>query len=408
MEIALLHYAAPPIIGGVEHVIGEHARIMTEAGHHVRLIAGRGATVGNGVAVSILPLADSRNEEILATQALLDAGKMPANFGALVKRIEGSLKELLAGADVLIAHNVCSLNKNLALTAAVKRISEAGRPPRMILWHHDLAWTTARYRSELHPGYPWDLLCTDWPEAIQVCVSEWRRDELAELLGIARTRIRVIPNGLDAARVLRMEQESQGVALRLHLMQARPLILLPVRITPRKNIEMAMQVLAALRSNLPEARMLVTGPLGAHSPANVGYLERLIGLRLELGLESAVHFLAELDPEPLSDRAIADLYALADLLLLTSTEEGFGLPILEAGLSRIPIFCTDIAPLRELGGSEASYFLPGATPESAAAQITSSLESSSQYVLRKRVLGQYTWESIYSQHLAPLLERSQR
>ena len=66
--------------------------------------------------------------------------------------------EELKGCDVLIAHNVASLQKNLALTAALHEAYKMPGFPTLILWHHDLAWTTPRYRDELHEGYPWDLL----------------------------------------------------------------------------------------------------------------------------------------------------------------------------------------------------------------------------------------------------------
>ena len=106
---------------------------------------------------------------------------------------------------MLFAHNVCSLNKNLVLTAALRLLHERSELPRLILWHHDLAWTTPRYRAELHEGYPWDLLRRDWPAATQVVVSELRRKELAQLLGVPEERIRVIPNGLDSARFLKLD-----------------------------------------------------------------------------------------------------------------------------------------------------------------------------------------------------------
>ncbi|MCK6569450.1 MAG: glycosyltransferase, partial [Anaerolineales bacterium] len=89
------------------------------------------------------------------------------------------------------------LHKNLALTAALHEIYQTPRFPRLILWHHDLAWTTPRYRHELHEGYPWDLLRTQWEGVTQVVVSELRRRELSELLGITNSSIRVIPNGVD-------------------------------------------------------------------------------------------------------------------------------------------------------------------------------------------------------------------
>ncbi len=70
MNIALLHYAAPPIVGGVESVVGHHARLMVEDGQHVQVIAGRGGQVDRRVPFTRLSLADSRDPDILAVYGL--------------------------------------------------------------------------------------------------------------------------------------------------------------------------------------------------------------------------------------------------------------------------------------------------------------------------------------------------
>ncbi len=404
MKIVLLHYAAPPVVGGVESVLGWHARLMADAGHAVQVVAGRGAQTDPRVPFVPLPLADSRAPEILAAKTDLDAGRVPAGFDRLAASLAEALGPLLTGVDVLIAHNVCSLNKNLALTAALHNLcSSGGRKPRLILWHHDLAWTTPRYRAELHDGLPWDLLRTDWPGAVQVCVSEARRDELVGLLGVPPERIAVIPNGIDPAAFLKLEARTKDLVARLGLLEAAPLLLLPVRITPRKNLELALQVLAALREIHPRAALVVSGPPGAHDPANAGYLERLLALRTGLGLDGAAHFLAELSGEPLPDAVVADLYRLADALLLPSREEGFGLPLLEAGLAGVPVFCSDLLSLRSLGGGNVRYFSPSAEPKEVAALIATGLASRLDFGLRVRVRTEYTWERIYATHIAPLL-----
>ncbi len=405
MNIVLLHYAAPPIVGGVESVMARHARLMADDGHHVRIIAGRGTQIDERIAFSAVPEVDSRHPEVLALKANLDAGRVPSGFEPLVERLASQLLELIVGADRVISHNVCSLNKNLALTAALHRISESCAEPRFVLWHHDLAWTTPRYRDELHDGYPWDLLRTDWPWADQVVVSEPRRRELADLLNVSADRVCVIPNGVDVREFLKLEAQTEGLRRRLQLSSAAPLMLLPVRITPRKNIELALRVLATLRRQFKNARLLVTGPLGPHNPANQQYLERLLALRAELHIEEAALFLAELTDQSIPDAVVADLYKLADLLFLPSREEGFGIPILEAGLAGIPVFCADIAALRDLGGPRANYFSPDEVPERVAVQIAEVLTSSPVYTLRKRVLQDYSWNQIYRNHIAPLLAR---
>jgi glycosyltransferase involved in cell wall biosynthesis len=303
---------------------------------------------------------------------------------------------------VLIAHNVCSLNKNLALTAAVRNLANYSHV-RIILWHHDLAWTTPRYRAELHDGYPWDLLRQAWPGVKQVTISEMRQRELAELFQIDQNEIAVIPNGVDFARFHKLETQTQGYVKQLDLLTASPLLLLPVRITPRKNIELALHVCANLMQHFPDTKLVVTGPLGPHNPSNVEYFERLDALRQALTLSNVVHFLAELTSEYISDEVISDFYHIADALFLPSREEGFGIPILEAGLAGIPVFCSDIHPLQSLGGSYVTYFSPDADPGGIAAILAKTLSANPVFRMHAEVRRQYTWERIYEQKIAPLL-----
>ncbi|HSF83540.1 MAG TPA: glycosyltransferase [Anaerolineales bacterium] len=403
-QVGLLHYAAPPIVGGVESVLGHQARLMADAGHQVRILAGRGSQVDGRVPFVRMPLADSRHPEILALKPELSAGHIPDRFDLITEKLYRALLERTEGLDYLIAHNVCSLNKNMPLTAALRQLSGQVGSPRLILWHHDLAWTTPRYRSELHEGYPWILLREDWPGVIQVVVSEPRQRELADLLQLPLERIRVIPNGLDSTGFLKLEDQTRTLIQKLDLLNGEPLLLLPVRITPRKNIELALRVLAGLLADYPAARLVVTGPLGPHNPANVEYFERLDSLRTELGVGKCAHFLAEMVDDYLPDAVIADFYRLADALFMPSREEGFGIPLLEAGLSGLPVFCADIPPLRDLGGAWASYFSPEGDPGNIAALVKARLSQDPTFHLRVRVRKKYTWGGIFHQHIAPLLD----
>lgn len=403
MEIVLLHFAAPPVVGGVESVLAHQARLMAAAGHLVRIVAGRGAQTDPRICFIPLPLADSRHPDVLAAKAELDKGRVPAGYEKLVAALTAEVWKAAAQADVLIAHNVCSLNKNLALTDALHQLNQRPGFPSLIVWHHDLAWTTPRYRAELHDGLPWNLLRTPWPGVTQVVVSESRQRELADLMGLPLADIHVIPNGVDPAAFYKLEPMTQSLTNQLSLLEAAPLLLLPVRITPRKNIELAVRTLGHLRRQLPEAVLVVTGPLGPHNPANSEYFQKLKNLRVELGLQTAVHFLAETG-EYLPDTVIADLYRLADALFLPSHEEGFGLPLLEAALSHLPVFCADIPPLRALGGAEVEYFSPEANPAALAARLAERLTASAPIRLAARIRRSFTWEQVYARHLAPLLD----
>lgn len=401
MKIALLHYAAAPVVGGVESVISHHARLMADDGHEMKIIAGRGGQTDPRIPFICIPQIDSRHEDTLQVKAALDGGKIPGGFDELSQMLEEKLREALTGFDVLIAHNVGSLHKNLALTAAVSRLAESGM--RTILWHHDLAWTTPRYRSELHEGYPWDLLRTAWPKAVHVTVSEPRRQELAALTGMPPEQIHVISNGLDAGRFLKLEAQTQDYIRQFNLLGVSPLLLLPVRITPRKNIELAIRALAEVRGRYPKAMLVITGPPGPHNPSNAAYFKLLTDLRESLGLKENVIFLAEHTADYIPDEVIADFYRLADALLLPSREEGFGIPVIEAGLAGMPVFCADIPPLRELGGPFATYFSPDDPPDRVGKLIVERLSGDLTFAQRQRVKNNYTWQQIYDEKIKPLL-----
>ncbi len=405
MNIALLHYSVPPIVGGVESVIAHHARLMSNNGHSVRLIAARGESLTEHIPLVIMPLADSRHERILQVKEGLDRGEVTDEFAVIRDKLAIELQKALTDADVLIAHNVCSLNKNLALTAALHQLHTTAprKLPRLILWHHDLAWTTSRYLHELHEGYPWNLLKTDWGNLTHVVVSELRRDELAELMNIEPASIRVVPNGVNVEEFYKLEALTESLLEKTNLLNAAPILILPVRITPRKNIELALHTLAELKKDFPQAALVVTGPLGPHNGNNVKYFEMLTTLRKRLGLDGSAHFLAELYDDFLPDEIIADFYRVADALFFPSREEGFGIPLLEAAFSHLPAFCADIPPLKKLGGEDALFFSPDEKPETVAKLIASHFQTSLSARLAMRARQSFRWEAIYRQHIAPLL-----
>ncbi|GAB1469621.1 glycosyltransferase family 4 protein [Chloroflexota bacterium] len=404
MNIAILHYSVPPIVGGVESVIAHHARLMEADGHTVRLIAARGDAMSGRITLTRIPLSDSRHERVAQVKAQLDAGEVTADFESLRDELTHELQNALQGVDVLIAHNVCSLNKNLALTAALYQLHTSKKLPRLILWHHDLAWTTPRYQHELHEGYPWNLLKTDWGDTTQVVISELRQKELADLMKLPLNSIEVIANGVDMERFYKLEALSQALLAKTNLLDAAPILLLPVRLTPRKNIELALRTLKELKKDFPNAMLVVTGPLGPHNANNIKYFEMLTSLRHELKLEGSAHFLAELHDDFLPDEVIADFYRIADALFFSSREEGFGIPLIEAAFSHLPAFCADIPPLRKLGQQDAKFFSPDEDPVRVADMIANYFKTGMSARLAMRARASFRWDAIYRERIAPLLK----
>jgi glycosyltransferase involved in cell wall biosynthesis len=403
-RVGILHYSSPPVIGGVEYTIASHARLLADHGYGVKIIAGRGEQSDPRVPAEIIPTFDSKHPLAIEVNQKLASGVVTGEFHSLVASITSSLEDALADVDICIAHNVLTLHKNLALTGALHEIAGMRRR-RLIAWCHDFAWEDPVYSGELHPGLPWDLLRQKWEGVQYVVVSQARRRELARLLDMPEAEIAVVPPGVDAISFLGIGETAARWADQLGLLGAQPLLLLPARVTRRKNIELAIEIAAALRRKGLNPKLVVMGPLGPHNPANALYLDELRMLKRERGVEDAVVFLNEFGK--VDDAARRDLYLLADALLFTSEREGFGIPILEAGVARLPVFCSDIPPFHESAREWAHYFAIDQSPDEIARQIAVRLDLDARYQLKQRVLRRYAWPRIFQDEIEPLLREKQ-
>jgi glycosyltransferase involved in cell wall biosynthesis len=230
---------------------------------------------------------------------------------------------------------------------------------------------------------------------------------LAKLLGVPKQNIEVIPPGVDVFEFLDISAFVQDIVGNLHLLEADPFILLPARITRRKNIEFAIKMIEFLKEDHPLVKLVITGPPGPHNPKNIEYLNMLRGLREDLQLTSNVHFLYEVKGEEeiliLPEENVAEFYRLADIILFPSHREGFGIPVLEAGLGRVPVFAADIPTVQESSNGLVEVFDPSGDPHEAAHKIVSFLESDRAYQLRRHVIESYSWQSILGNRIIPLL-----
>lgn len=390
MKIAIVHYSVPPVLGGVEVTIAAHVRLLRAHGHEVKLIAGQGENA------TLIPEIGSRHPRVEAVQRELNRGIVPEDFQSLVQDITAKLEQALRETEVLIAHNVVTLHKNLALTAALHQLVTTQRV-KLLAWCHDFAWDDPVYANDMHAGAPWDLMKRVWNHTKYVVVSESRQHALARLLQINASAIAVVPPGLDAAEFFQVSDTSAQWLAQLKLLDGAPLLLVPARVTRRKNIEFAIDIVNAMHDDGWSPKLVVMGPLGPHNPANRAYLDEL---KTRAG--DNIIFLQEYGS--VDDAARRDLYAFADALLFPSAREGFGIPLLEAGIARLPIFCADIPPFRETAGDLASYFDLGENPHAIAARLAVFFNTDARYQFKQRVQKNYSWTRIYDTLIEPLIQ----
>jgi D-inositol-3-phosphate glycosyltransferase len=177
--------------------------------------------------------------------------------------------------------------------------------------------------------------------------------EAAQLVGLYRAdadRIRVVPPGVDHA--LFFPRPRDQACARLHL-SAR-LLLFVGRLQVHKGPDVAVRTLAEVIARDPERTQdvvlaLVGGPSGTGHGAEVA---RLMDLASALGVGERVVFFP---PQP--QARLADFYAAAEVVLVPSRSESFGLVALEAQACGTPVVASGVGGLRYVVDDGATGFL---------------------------------------------------
>ncbi len=376
--------------------MGKHAGALRDAGAAVTILAGRGGAAPKGVRIARVREADSRTPTVERDLEALARGERTERHDALVDRLVKRVGTEFERADRVVVHNVMTMPLNLALTEAIARLARAQRG-KTIAWTHDIAGFDKRYDAFRHPGEPWDLITRALPGIRYVTVSETRAGQLSQLTGLPRTAISVVPNGIDVAEVLGLSIAGARLARRLGIMEAEPLLIQPVRLTRRKRVEAAIDATAALRARGRDAMLVVTGVIGPHDARNRTYLKELAaraatveGVRLLAAMGIRIHY-----------EQVVDLYALADVLVFPSESEGFGIPLLEAGIHRVPIVCSDIPVFREIGGEGPIYVPPDASGEVIADAVEHAMDS---LIMRTRSRARaHAWPRVVRERVLPVI-----
>ena len=173
--------------------------------------------------------------------------------------------------------------------------------------------------------------------ATLVAVSPWVRDEVRRIYGIPQEHIHVAPHGVDAHR-FRPNHDRESIAV----CQARygiqpPYILFIGTLQPRKNLGVLIDAFLQARRRGVKATLGIVGQKGWRYTDVEPHLER--------GLGSAVHLLGQVPPKDLPL-----LLAGAHIYASVALDEGFGMPVLEAMASGVPVVVSNQAGLAFVAG----------------------------------------------------------
>lgn len=171
--------------------------------------------------------------------------------------------------------------------------------------------------------------------------------QLVELYGADPSRVEIVPPGVDHAFFSPGDRNGARLALGLG---DHPVLLFAGRIQPLKGLTIAIAALAELDRKFDDAVLVVVGgPSGAEGEAELVAARSLVN---ELGLGERVHFVP---PQP--HHLLSTYYRAADVCVVPSRSESFGLVALEAAACGTPVVAAAVGGLLTLVEDGVTGFL---------------------------------------------------
>lgn len=173
-------------------------------------------------------------------------------------------------------------------------------------------------------------------------------EQLVRLYGADPTRIELVPPGVDHAFFSPGDRAGARAALHHLDLGDGPLLLFVGRIQPLKGLDVAVGALAQL--GRPDATLVVVG--GASGIGGAAEVDRIRNLAEDLGV---VEQLRLVEPQP--HHLLSTYYRAADVCVVPSRSESFGLVALEAAACGTPVVAASVGGLRTLVDDGATGFL---------------------------------------------------
>jgi len=364
VRILHLSWEYPPVVyGGLGRHVHALAEAQAAAGHDVVVVTQHPGTAGvaldegiNGVRVVRVPQDSPQigfHEQFLAWVMALNHGLTRAGI-ALGRTWR---PEVVHGHDWLVAHAAASLKQAYAVpVVATMHATEAGR--------HQ-GWLPSDLSTSIHTVEWW---LTFEARRVIAC-SQHMRWEVTRLFELPPDKVDVIPNGIDLAEwtttpgdVARAREAHAGDG---------PMVLFAGRLEWEKGVHTLVEAMPRLRRRFPGLRLVVVG--------KGSQLEMLQALARKLRVSRSVEFTGWL-----TEAELRAVNAAADVAVVPSVYEPFGLVALEAAALGTPVVVSDTGGLAEIVvNGETGLTFPALDAAALADAVTEVLRSD---VLARRVV----------------------
>ena len=329
-RVLLLSWEYPPVIEGG---LARHVRKLAEA------------LVRHGVAVDVLTRGVGGESELEGPGPQEHGGVMvhrvrepgwPRDLDRFVAWVQRMNHDMLAAGEALAQEHSYDLihGHDWLVADASAALADRLDVPYVTTIHatehgRHQGWVAEQPQAHIHAVERWMARRAD---AVIVC-SYYMRGHVADIFDIDERRVAVIPNGVDPSE---LRPTGDLRALRSEFAQPHEkLVLLVGRLVYEKGFQLALDALPGVIGGVGDVRFLVAGS-GTHEAELKAQAERL-------GLNEHGTFLGWI-----GDDVLHSLYRIADLCVVPSIYEPFGLVALEAMASGCPCIVADTGGLREV------------------------------------------------------------
>jgi D-inositol-3-phosphate glycosyltransferase len=394
-SLALISYHTSPLAalggyktGGMNVYVRELARELGRRGVRVDIFTRREAPTQPDIDTSL-----GEHVRVVhidaGTYGVKDPNDLRADVPVFVKGIYKFAMQHDTGYDLIYSHYWLS-----GLVA--EKLREAWRIPAVQMFH-TLGAMKNRIASEPAPRV--DLRVVDemrivrWADRVVAATQA----EYAQLLWLYRTdrrKVSIVPPGVDAAQFTPRPREAARQAVGLQ--PGERMLLFVGRLEPLKAVDSVIRALAAIASVAPQTLKSVRFTIVGGEPGNPER-KRLAALAERLDVARWVDFVG-----PKDHTQLPDYYSAAEVLLMPSDYESFGMVALEAMASGTPVIASNVGGLAYLvREAETGYLVPVRDPVALAERIRDVLADP----VRRDAMGvaaheraqQYDWRCIADQ-----------
>jgi len=325
MRVLILSWEYPPLIEG-------------GLARHVRKLAENLVTQDIEVHVLARGLEECPPEEELDGVVVhhVREPERPRDLGEFVTWVEHMNADMLAaGVEVGDRYDFDLVHCHDWLVAvAGDHLANRFRCPLAVTIHateygRHQGWVDKHPQSHIHGVERW---ITNRAERVIAC-SAYMREHIADIYGLEEKRIAVIPNGIDPSELVPVD-DLDALRSRFAAPDER-LVLLVGRLVYEKGFQLALEALPGLIERVGGVRFIVAGSGTAE--------QELREQATRLGLDEHGTFVGWI-----GDDVLHSLYRIADLTVVPSIYEPFGLVALEAMASGCPCLVADTGGLREV------------------------------------------------------------